>query len=714
MEILVLSKYWYWYLLLTATGLAVGIYSYRSSYPPLNKTWRVLLSTLRGIATVILGLLLIEPLITDISEHTVRSRLAVLIDDTSSMGIKNDGESRIERSDSLAAGILRQIKQPYDLYTFSKGEIKSDEFPGVDDLRGDATSISGALNNLASSRDFHEYGAMLLVTDGHHNLGRDPVDEASKLDIPVYTLTVGQETAERNVSISNLDFPAVAFSEAKFKVEAELSARGLENGKSRVIVKEGDKTVGSKMIDLPSEGRAVKVDFEIEAPEPGNVEYHVSTPVLEGETKTADNERIIIVRVLKSKINILLGASALNWEFKFIKQALNRSEEMNVDAVYPEAPGRFSSPGVPGNLDGLNRYDVIIFDDCSPNDLRISLSDLKSFVAAGKSIIYVAGINFKTNINRFGDLLPLEAGNVSLLENEFFYNPVHNYRQHAALVLDDNPDESVRLWNSLPPFTDMVTGIKPTGETILEGRTGGGQTAVYPLLTVGESGGGRVAAITGFPLWKSYFGSADLEGLSGVIPTFWENLVRWCSSSEVDENFKILTDQKVYRLGEPIQFTGYLNDESNAPRNGALITLSVSPEDNQVEFRDATLTQIDNGIYRGELESPGAGKYKYSATALSYGDTLGRYSGEFVVESFSLEMASGAPDYNLTKRIAEVSGGRAYDAGDIGEFPDDLKLSPYVETELSQIRLFGLPYILAFILVLLCVEWGLRKRFKLP
>jgi hypothetical protein len=77
-------------------------------------------------------------------------------------------------------------------------------------------------------------------------------------------------------------------------------------------------------------------------------------------------------------------------------------------------------------------------------------------------------------------------------------------------------------------------------------------------------------------------------------------------------------------------------------------------------------------------------------------------------------MASGAPDYKLTKRIAEITGGQAYDIDNVGEFSENLNISPYVETEFSQVRLFGVPYILAFILLLLCVEWGIRKRFKLP
>jgi|GEM_PF-1590174 len=714
MEILILSKNWYWFLILTVAGLSVGIYSYRRSYPPLSKLWRILLATFRGIATLLLGLLLIEPLISSRSDRTVKSRLAVLIDDTSSMGIKTDDISRIELADSLLTRELHDVNYRYDFYNFSDAENESNVFPKVEDLSGDATSISGAFKIVESSKNFYEYGALLLVTDGRNNLGSDPVDQAANLNIPVHTLTVGEEVAENNVSISGLIFPSVAYGGDRFKIEAEISGRGLNDGKSRLLIKRGDEILESKAFDVPSEGRTTKIEFEIEAADPGNIEYRISTPILENETETADNERIFMVRVLKSKVNVFLGASSLNWEFKFIKQALKQFEEFSVDAVYPETPGRFSAPGVPRGLSGLNGYDVVIFVNCSPGELRISIDDLKNYLAEGNSMVYVAGNDFRANVRQFGELLPLEARNISIVEDEFFFQPLHGYRQHSAISLSEDPDESDRLWGSFPPLSAIATGISSRGETLMEGRSATRRSVAYPVLTTAKFEKGRVTAITGFPIWRSYFGSANIDGLSDLIPRFWKNLLRWTSSTETDEKFKIFTDRKVYRLGEPVNFTGYLNDESNSPKNGALITISIRPEGERLKFKDAVLAQTDKGIYKGELESPGAGNYEFEATALSYGDTLGTYSGEFTVESFSLEMASSAPDYGLTKRIAEITGGTAYNIDNIDGFSDNLKLSPYVETELSQVRIFGMPAVLAIILILFCIEWGLRKKFRLP
>lgn len=714
MEISILSKFWYWYLLFSIIAIAAGIYSYRRSYPPLSKTWRVSLALLRGIAVLLLGILLLEPLINIHSDRITRSRLAVLVDDTSSMGVSSEGQPRIQLADSLASGALSEMGGNYDIYTFSGGKVAAKKLPGINDLSGDATSISNAIRSVESQKNFNDYGAMLLVTDGRQNLGEDPVDAAAKLGIPVYTITVGKETPEADLSINNLSFPAMAYSGDRMKIAAEISARGLDGEKTRIFLKNGNKTIATKPLDIPSAGRSVTVEFEAEAPEPGNVEYSISAPVLKGETKSADNERIFIVRVLKSKIRVFLGTSALNWEFKFIKQAINNFDEFQLDAVYPEFSGRFASPGTPKGHEGLSQYDVLIFADCSPDNLRIQLPDLRGFLADGGSLIYVAGDNFRSDLRRYDAFLPLEPGNISSIEGEFTIEPVHKNRQHAAIVLDEDPDQSDKLWNSLTPLSDLITGLKPTGEVLLEASAVGPSGLSYPVLTVGNFEKGHVAAITGFPLWRSYFGSVNDPRLAGLIPRFWRNLLRWASSTEESQKFKVLTDQRVYRLGEQVGFTAYLNDESNAPRSGALVTVSVRPHGETVKIKDVLLPQVDPGIYKGQLDTPGAGKFDYEAVATSHGDSLGHYSGEFMVESFSLEMASSAPDYGLTRRISEVTGGRAYNAGDFSGFSNDLDLKPRVEPELSQFRIFRMPFLLAIVLIALCAEWAFRKRLRLP
>lgn len=671
----------------------------------------------------LIGVLLIEPLINLYSTKTVNPRLAVLIDVSRSMSVKDGAISRSSQADELIGRQLSGINGDYKLFTFSSNLSEASELPDSGAISGEATSIAIALSEFGRRNDFEQFGAALLITDGRQNLGDDPVEIAARLGIPIHTLTVGERVDEKNLAIDNIIYPAVAYSGADFRVEAELSANGLAQGKSRLALRQGGEAVIDNSFDIPQEGRKVRVVLDVKAPEPGNYEYTLSAPVFEGEANKVDNERLFAVRVLKNKLKILLVSSALDWEYKFARQMLGRFEEFEIDAVYPEGAGRFSEPGTPQGLDGLTKYDVIFMVNCSPAELRISTVDLKKYLAEGGSLIYLAGSDATNDIRLFDGALPLKAANVRIDNAEYFFEPSPTRKQHAAILMDDDPNASLGIWHSFPPFTALLTNIEPTGEVLLEAGISARDSATVksspegsarPVLTVGTSGKGRVAAITGFPWWRSFFGASGNERLTGGMPEFWRNLVKWSSATDEMKNFRIITDRKVYRLGEPVRFTGYLYDEANRPKNGALITLKVNAEGDSTAIKDVVMPQVDNGIYFGELTSLPPGRYEYSASAAAYGDTLGKTAGSFAIESFSLEMASTAPDYNLTRRLADGTGGKAYTAEDIGQFPQELQLEPYAQESQASIKPFGMPVILAILVIGLCLEWALRKRFRLP
>ena len=724
MEIHFISRHIFWYLVLTLIAAAVGVISYRVSFPPLGRNRRIFLSTLRALMVVLLGAFLIEPLIDVFSTSVIRPALAVLVDVSKSMGVDDGPGARIARAAGLTGKALGNVKSQRRLFKFSSNIEAVNRVPGSNDPDGDATSIANAFKELSERDDFDNYGAVLLVTDGRQNLGDDPLEAAVKVNVPIYTLTLGRQADEKNLALDNVLYPAIAYSGVDFKVETEISANGLDAGKSRLSVKLGPTTIAEKPFDLPEQGRKVKVSFDIKAPQPGNRQYTISTPILEGEANKADNERLFEVRVLKNKLHIFLGASSLDWEFKFVKQALSSFEEFEVDAVYPQESGRLADPGPPRGLDGLKNYDAIFLVDASPASLRIQTPDLKKYLQDGGSLIYIAGVNSPNDIKFFDGTLPLKPLNPRLVNGEFFFEPSPLKRQHAVVAVDDDPDVGLRLWHSLPPFTSLLTGFEPTGEMLLEAATSsrdsllppnkGPAPEARPVLIVGSFGKGRVAAITGFPFWRSYFGAIDNNRVSRVIPDFWRNLLKWSSATEQLQNFRVTTDKKIYRLGEPVRFTAYLYDEANRPKNGAYITLTILSGDANTAIKDVVLPPAAGGIYADEIASLPTGKYKFDASATSYGDTLGKTSGEYVIESFSLEMASNSPDYTLTRRISDATDGKAYNADNFDQFPSQLKLTPITRENQASFRPFGMPLLLVILLCGLCLEWALRKRYRLP
>ncbi len=505
MNIQILSQYWYLYALIGIIGIAVGILSYIKTYPPLEKGWRIVLASLRALMVLLLGILLIEPLINLYSSKIVKPQLAVIFDTSKSMGVSEDGVKRISLADSLANSALTKIKSEYIIFQFSSNLKKSSALPSQVDSTGDATSISEALQQFGQKNDIDNYGAVMLVTDGRQNLGDDPVGIASRLNMPVYTLTVGNMTEEKNLSIDNIIYPAVAYSGQDFEVTAELSAIGIKPGRSKILLKQGSNVIAEKSFDMPEQGRKVSVEFQAKAPAEGDYEYTVSTPILPDESNNIDNDRLFAMRILKSKIKIFVGVSKLNWEFKFLKQALGKFDEFQVDAVYQSAAGRFSDPGTPRGLDGLKQYDIVFIIDSSPASLRVNATDLKNYIENGGSFVYIAGNDCSTYLSQYADILPIKFQKPDIISNDFSVEPSPTQKQHAAVMLNDDPEASVQIWRSLPPLTEIVTGINPTGEVLLESHSARGAFDGLPVMIAGSLERGRSVAIMGFPVMEKLF-----------------------------------------------------------------------------------------------------------------------------------------------------------------------------------------------------------------
>ena len=712
MDIAVLSKYWYWYLLASLIGIAVGAASYRTSFPPVSKTIRMLLAVLRGTMIFLIGVFLIEPVLNLYSWNTVIPKLAVLFDTSGSMDLKTGDRTRLGLARAFGDSVISATRSDYDIFSFDENLMEIDKFPDKADTSGNATAISSALEALKGRKDFDDYGAVLLVTDGRQNLGAAPVETALSLGVPVHTLTVGAAVEGVNISLDDIAAPASAYSGDDFKIETRVKAEGVKAEKSKAFLKLDGRMIAERQFDVPREGRFTTVEFDVKAPEPGLIRYEVEILKAEGESESVDNKRVVSVNVLKNRIKVLLCSDVLDWEYKFIKQSLSGFDEFQIDAVYQLEEGRFSAPGPPNTFAALAEYDIVIMVNCAPGDVRIARPNLVMYVEEGGSLVYVAGSDFMADYESFGDLLPIETERPLVNQGEFLFEPSPTRKQHAAILLNDDPETSSRLWYALPPLAGIISGIKPAGDVLLETRANfAGQDAI-PVLTVGDVAKGRTAIMTGYPVWRSYFGARHENAIA--IPTFWKNLVRWATAKSDAKNFDIVTERDVYRLGEPIRLTGYLYDESNQPKGGALVTVSVYPKGDDKAIKDIVLAQSAVGIYKGELTSLAPGEYKFKAFAQSYGDTVGTTDGEFVIEKFSLELASSAPDYNLTSRISEATGGRAYTVDNFSEFINDLKLTPFEREKHSVIKPFGMPIFLIIVLCGLCLEWGMRKRLRLP
>jgi len=135
----------------------------------------------------------------------------------------------------------------------------------------------------------------------------------------------------------------------------------------------------------------------------------------------------------------------------------------------------------------------------------------------------------------------------------------------------------------------------------------------------------------------------------------------------------------------------------------------VKAERNLADFvfnRSGQSYALDAGIF-----SPGNYQYRSSTKLGSENFTV---SGAFSVSSIDIEMLNSVANHNLLSNIARVTNGKVFYPEQLDELKlelenrDDIKTIVYSRKNYKE--LINLPLILIISVVLLSLEWFLRKR----
>ncbi|MCJ7459022.1 MAG: VWA domain-containing protein, partial [candidate division Zixibacteria bacterium] len=165
-------------LLIFISTFIIAFLSYRFTLPPLSIKKRVFLLVLRWLALFCLFLALSEPLLGIARKSLEKPKIALLLDSSKSMNIKNNSLSRKE----VLQGLLGE-KSFKDLlsktevysYLFSDSLVPFDLTRQIPPFTGEATAIGNSLEKLKENLKDKELSAVILLSDGANNSGADPL-----------------------------------------------------------------------------------------------------------------------------------------------------------------------------------------------------------------------------------------------------------------------------------------------------------------------------------------------------------------------------------------------------------------------------------------------------------------------------------------------------------------------------------------------------------
>jgi hypothetical protein len=708
-----------WLFLLILLGIGFSLFIYRWTNPPVSKLLRYFLLSLRVVTLVTILCILFEPVLKLVWYRFQAPQVAVLIDDSASMRLVDASGNRAETLRQILKNpVFKKIgqKNTPEYYRFAAGLERWNPAAGDSlKLAGDGTNIQNALQSLQEKTADQYLKAIVLITDGADNLGENPVRSAATLGVPIFPIGVGDPAEPRDVLVTRVFTNQITYVNNQVPVEVSFKSAGFSNDKALVLLKQGTQTIQTRTVTLSGTSLEQTLQFHFTPAQEGVAKYQIEIPALPNEITPLNNHKDFYIKVLKSRIKILLVAGAPSADLAFLKRALAANENIEVTAFVEKRNGEFYEGQFPVS-DRLEEFDAVILQDFPrPTSDAATVENLCRIILKKEMpLLFLAGpaVDFRKLApvqNLFPFKSPIAPGKEYLIQ----INLTTEGNTHPVLRMNDDLIQNNNLWRELPPVYFSALNLKPTAlaRTLIEVDKDRSKMPAslppQPVLALSQAGSHKMAAIMAFGLWRWEFLLKGLEQPESIYPTFFNKLVRWLVTREESKRVRIQLEKDIFRGGEPVQFKAEVYTEDYRPLDDAEVRVLV--KNSRLE-QELILTGRGNGKYEGTLQVLEGGEYQFFGQANSKGQVAGTDSGRFSIEPFSLEFQNTRMEADMLQKMATTTNGRYFSPDDLAALPELLEFPPRRTVESREWELWNKWALLGLIVAFLSMEWFLRKK----
>ena len=241
-KIVFLTPWPQWLLALGILGAAGLLYWHVIRHRGYLKGLRPIVIWLLQTAMLALLLLLLwHPALSVATLRPQQNLVAVLVDDSRSMGTVEGGKTRIAAVQKALKddGLLDALSKKFQvrLYSFGKDIQRVNDVAAITPV-ANATRIGDSLDSLMAESSSIPLGAVVVVSDGADNTGGVDLDTISHIRqqrVPVHTIGVGKEKLSNDVEILDASVPPRALPDSRLNAVVTFRQFGHSRDKGRLV-----------------------------------------------------------------------------------------------------------------------------------------------------------------------------------------------------------------------------------------------------------------------------------------------------------------------------------------------------------------------------------------------------------------------------------------------------------------------------------------------
>ncbi|HNR19752.1 MAG TPA: hypothetical protein PKN75_11005 [Bacteroidia bacterium] len=654
------------------------------------KAWLIrLMAASRFILVSLLSFFLLSPLIKTAFREIEKPIIVIAADNSSSINYSDTLKYPLTAYKEDLNQLKQSLSKDFDVrfVGFGNNVYENPDLKFNDKI----SDYSELVNDLMLKYSGRNLGAVIVAGDGIYNNGSNPVYSAEKLRVPFYTIALGDTTVKKDLVVSKVNHNRIAFLGNNFPLEIIVDAKQCAGANTILTVKHDSIIVFSRNISVTGNRYHFTVPMIIEAKKKGIQKYSIRLSSIEGEINLANNASDVFIEVLESKQKVLIVANSPHPDLSAFKTAIENNLNYSATVKYAE-----------NFAENLSDYQIVIIHQL-PSDNTSSKNILNRIKESGVPAFYVLGA--QTNSRIFNSL----SLGVSISSNINRNNEILPYSNKNFTLFTAN-DELLTFINQLPPL------IAPFGTYSINGQVNvllqqriGPVTTEQPLLYFADVNGAKSAVLCGEGFWKWRLNEFEEKGNNNYTNELISKIVQYLLVKEKKTPFRV-SGKTHYNENEPLTFEAQLVNPAgqivNDPDAQMTIYSSSKKEYKYTFSKTSNAYTLNAGIFP-------AGKYNYVAQ-VKLGNTNYKDEGEFTINTLQMENTELTANHQMLFAMAQRTGGKMFYPLQMSLIIDEVKAKEDVKPVSyyhKKLRDFiSLKSIFALLIILLTIEWFLRKR----
>ena len=678
----------------------------------------------------LLLLLLWRPAVSVATLRPQQNVVAVVVDDSRSMGAKEGASTRLAQAEAvLGSGLLDGLAARFQVRLYRLGkDAERIRKPGELSGAAPATRIADGLRQVLAESSTLPLGAVVLLSDGADNtggIGLDAISEIRRRRIPVHAVGFGREKPERDVEIGDAVLPARALAQARLTTQVTLRQYGYAGQSARLAVRDGDKVLAAREVKLKGDGVAQTEAIVFDAGGPGPKTLRISVDPLPGEENRDNNAVTRLVNVEGAHPRVLYVEGEPRWEFKFIRRAADDDRGLELVSMVRTTPNKVYRQGIANPKELEDGFPAKAEELFAYRGLIVGSVEAGWFTPAQQELI-------REFANRRGGGVLFLGGRFALADGGYAHTPLAEmlpvklpetkgtfHRDQSGLEvtpagldsvicrLDEDPARNAERWKKMPLVANYndVGEVKPGAMTLLNVLPPGHRAS--PLLVVENYGRGRTALFStaGSWRWKMWLDHADRTHF-----VFWQQLLRYLAS-ESPGQVTGSTPRPVLSDESRVELRAEVRDKEFRPRSDLKVEARIMGPVGAAGTAELASRPLEDGVYAAEFNAEKPGAYVVEVVARRGQEEIGRDVFQFRREDGVAENFRTSQNRELLGKLASETGGRYYTPSGARKLASEIEYSEAGITTRETRDLWDMPAVFLLALLLRASEWMLRRKW---